>query len=132
MVSYMSTVKVRLISGESSPPPSINRRRDDWFHRSHHASTGARGKREYAVSCRNGAHEGCAVRLKWRFIVTKLARLRAASHTEDRNAAVPSTFPLPLRHKHTDMDLMMRVILSPASTIYLNISFGLIKAVEGT
>lgn len=72
------------------------------------------------------------VSLTWRFIVTKLARLRAASHTEDRNAAVPSTFPLPLRHKHTDMDLMMRVILSPASTIYLNISFGLIKAVEGT
>jgi hypothetical protein len=55
---------------------------------SHDASTGARGRRESVANRRNEAREGIAVRLRWRFIATKLAWSRAASDAGDRNAAL--------------------------------------------
>jgi len=61
------------------------------------------------------------VRLKWRFIVTKLARLRAASHTEDKDAASLRTFPVPNLHEPTGSNCHIARL---ASTMTLNVSLG--------
>ena len=95
---YVLKMIVRLISSDASLPTWVDFKECSessplWFCDGFDIT---RGRAEHVANCRNEAREGCAVCLKWRFIAAKLARPRAALHTDNRNATLLRTFSWPL------------------------------------